>query len=536
MEYQKRTTGNRGFALLVVFMIMSAVTIGLVMLAQHAFKGVGKNKITAARMHSVAAAMKKYYIGHHQLPLLTGNMVPVAELSLSTKYRFDGWGKFIHCNAVADNIMGITVDGKSVAMVLVSGGPDQEMDEATRPGGGNSYVSSVGDDIVLPVTLQSEAIKIATDTLSVLARKTCSYVCVNGESFLDNDDLDATDDMGALDGDGFTGGLAQIGLLLEFSLDTDSYSVDPWGNSYQWLGESSSPANSFRSLGPDGVVGSDDIVVAARTTLIECGCSSIPSPLAQFTFEADQVTHTGNGYHIKIDKKDGNGQVEGQFKGDAVPVDYDIADDHASDAPPTNSAGGSCVYFDGNHDYILMEQPAYFVLDEDFTLTAWFKTSGTLNAYAKVISRRTGAYKYYFLGSKGNGGTAHCDSGGVAHPYGGVLGGQDDYDKGGHQTSSRTIITMPCGEWHHVAVVFDHEPLSPDGSGNSTLSIYYDGVLQETRTGLPVSAPADNNIKLTIGADSGGGGGFFQGWIDNAALYDEALSEEQINVVMDKKE
>ena len=66
------------------------------------------------------------------------------------------------------------------------------------------------------MTLQSEAVELATMTLHSLARKTCSYVCVNGESFLDNDDLDTADAMGALDGDGFTGGLSQIGMLLSF--------------------------------------------------------------------------------------------------------------------------------------------------------------------------------------------------------------------------------------------------------------------------------------------------------------------------------
>ena len=539
IKQQTKLTDNRGFALLVVFIIMSAVTIGLVILTSNVFKGErsGKNVVTVDRMNAVAKALGQYYLAHRDLPATDSDFrVPVTLLSLPTEYRFDGWGKFIHYN-YASGLRGISVDSKLVAAALVSGGPDQELEAATRPGSGTSYFSATNDDIVMPVTLQSEAIELATTTLHSLARKTCSYVCANGESFLDNDDLDATDAMGALDGDGFTGGFSQIGLLQEFTLNTEFYTLDPWGNSYQWLGD---PTNSFRSLGPDGLESSDDIVVAALTTLAECGCGaalpSVPTPLAQFTFEGDQIFSNGNGYDIIIDQRGSNEVVPGQLHGDAVPVMYSSMGSNYTDPPPTNAAGDYCVYFDGNGDFILMDQPSYFVLDEDFTLSAWFKATGTLRAYAKVISRRSGSYKYYFLGSKGNSGTTSCASGGVAHPYGGVLGGQVDYRLGGHQTTSRTIIDMPCNEWHHVAVVFDHEPLAADGSGRSSLSIYYDGQLQETRSGLPVSAPNDNNIKLTIGADSGGGSGFFQGWIDNVAIYDEALDEAQINVVMDKIE
>ena len=147
----------------------------------------------------------------------------------------------------------------------------------------------------------------------------------------------------------------------------------------------------FRSLGPDGVISVDDIIVAAHTTLAECGCGSVlapvPTPLAQFTFEADQITKQGQGqggrYHIKIDRRDANGVLTGQLHGDAVPVEYGAIGSFYTDPPPTNSAGDYSVYFDGNGDFILMEQPSYFVLDEDFTLSTWCKTTGVLRAYAK---------------------------------------------------------------------------------------------------------------------------------------------------------
>ena len=542
MKYHKGVAGNRGFALLLVFILMSAVTIGLVMLTSSAFKGEksSKNEVTIARMNTVAEALRKYYLGHSELPdpIGTEKMVPVAELSLPAKYRFDGWGKFLLYNYDYNPDFKLRdlgeKDNNYFAAIVVSRGPDQTIQTTTsEDDDGRLIYEKKDDDILVPVNLQSEAIEIATNILHSLARKTCSYICANNdESLLDFDDLDGS------------GVIAT--MITQFSLNTEFYALDPWGNSYQWLGDEPSPhplpENSFRSLGPDGTSGTvsgdtaDDIIVAARTSFLECGCGSVsptvPTPLAQFTFEVDQIRKQGQKYHIKIDQRDSNGVVPGQLHGNAVPIEYGVAGAYETDPPPTNSAGDYSVYFDGNGDYILMNQPSYFVLDEDFTLSAWFKTTGILRAYAKVISRRSGSYKYYFIGSKGNSGTTSCDSGGVAYPYGGVLGGQDDYNQGGHQTTTRTLINMPCGEWHHVAVVFDHEP-EPEGS---SLAIYYDGQLEEIRSGLPVSAPNDNNIKLTIGADSGGGGGFFQGWIDNVALYDVVLMVDQINVVMDKIE
>ncbi|MBN2808789.1 MAG: hypothetical protein JXR80_04780, partial [Deltaproteobacteria bacterium] len=117
MRQQKNIVVNsRGYALLIVFIIMSAVTIGLVMLTSHIFKGErsSKNVVTVDRMHAVAKALGQYYLAHRDLPLPENGRVPVAPLSLSTSYRFDGWGQFIHYNYVS-GLRGLVVDGKPVA-------------------------------------------------------------------------------------------------------------------------------------------------------------------------------------------------------------------------------------------------------------------------------------------------------------------------------------------------------------------------------------------------------------------------------------
>ena len=134
MGCRTQLVDNRGFALLIVFIIMSAVTIGLVILTSNAFKGENssKNEVTVARMSAVAQALGQYYLTHRDLPVAGPDFrVPVGQLSLATKYRFDGWGKFLHYN-YASALRRVSINGRLVAVALVSGGPDQEIE--LRPG------------------------------------------------------------------------------------------------------------------------------------------------------------------------------------------------------------------------------------------------------------------------------------------------------------------------------------------------------------------------------------------------------------------
>ncbi|MDY6852463.1 MAG: LamG domain-containing protein, partial [Thermodesulfobacteriota bacterium] len=133
----------------------------------------------------------------------------------------------------------------------------------------------------------------------------------------------------------------------------------------------------------------------------------------------------------------------------------------------------------------------------------------------KSLWRRKDDTNYYFLGSKGTGGTQNCSTA-DAHPYSGVLNGSPP-----HFTTTRDVIDMPCGEWHHVAAVFDYD------AAGASLSIYYDGVLKDTQNRV-VAPFDDSNIVLYIGAYAGGNTHFFQGYLDEIYIFDKALTESQI--------
>ncbi len=88
--------------------------------------------------------------------------------------------------------------------------------------------------------------------------------------------------------------------------------------------------------------------------------------------------------------------------------------------------------------------------------------------------------------------------------------------------SSNGTITgtssLSDGRWHYVVGVYE-------GSGTNRAGIYVDGVLENSGT---IPAPGTVNGGFTIGAFSGGGG-YFSGLIDEAAIYNRTLAIDEIN-------
>jgi len=152
--------------------------------------------------------------------------------------------------------------------------------------------------------------------------------------------------------------------------------------------------------------------------------------------------------------------------------------------------------FDGN-DYVLVSDHADLQFTQRLTITAWIKET-TRRSYAKLLSRRSGSY-FYFLG---------VDNG---RPYGGI-------GNGSNFTVTRKSIDMPLDQWHFLAFVYDSQA--------NSMHIYYDGILDETA--VTTSLPVLTGVDLSIGADFEGTGNFFEGLIDGVAIYDQALTAEEI--------
>ena len=141
-----------------------------------------------------------------------------------------------------------------------------------------------------------------------------------------------------------------------------------------------------------------------------------------------------------------------------------------------------------------VEIPGTWGGDPELTVEAWFNPSSTINDWMAIIS------------SLDESGFLHVQ----LHSYGDIA----------VYTNTGTIIMpipsqAPLNTWRHIAVVVQ--------SGNSTT--YVDGVPIGAHTmGFSVVNPV-SMIRIASGY---GGGRFFPGSIDDVAIYDTALSQQQI--------
>jgi prepilin-type N-terminal cleavage/methylation domain-containing protein len=294
--YKKYKLYNHGFSLLELMLalgILGLITVFAVSLT-HSTRNLAKTNNTRIRMKEIKRAAENYYSGHRDLPGPVGSYeVPVAAnaLNLEQKHRQDDWGRYFHYNTVfrpgtdspRTEITGIEVDGKEVAAVIVSGGPDQEIDPANE----TSPYSTTGDDIVLAVSLADQAMAIAMNDLEVLQAKAQAFDAIfagidnNASGIVDDDNacvavmgcpLSPTNDpncgSATLDQITFYSGCeppaitSAVAFIADFYALGTSILLDPWLNNYAWNSSPSSlQYHKFFSYGPDGALGGGDDIV-----------------------------------------------------------------------------------------------------------------------------------------------------------------------------------------------------------------------------------------------------------------------------------
>ncbi|RZB36046.1 MAG: hypothetical protein SRB2_02551 [Desulfobacteraceae bacterium Eth-SRB2] len=182
----------RGISLLLIVFLMTAAAVSAVgvLMFEVKLRAVKKERMVPERLETIRRALQRYYLSHHDLPSPTyplntdlNHTVPVKALNLPQEYRFDAAGQFIRYDRVpfstdTVDIKGLTVQGKEAAAVLVAPGPDRQV-EATNsePSGqpNDTIYDQTGDDIVVAVPLQAEAIKIATRAVAVLQAAAKAY-------------------------------------------------------------------------------------------------------------------------------------------------------------------------------------------------------------------------------------------------------------------------------------------------------------------------------------------------------------------------
>ena len=157
---------------------------------------------------------------------------------------------------------------------------------------------------------------------------------------------------------------------------------------------------------------------------------------------------------------------------------------------------GGALEFDGTDDYVEVPDNESLHLWERFTLAAWIYQ---VESSSSRIIDKIGA---------GTANGPHLDT----HP------GTKLRSCSGTCISTAADHTLE--EWHHVAVTFDE----------GDVKLYVDGSIEAE--GSAPSPLAGNSLPLRIGADSDGQS-LFHGLIDDARVYNRALTEAEILAAME---
>ena len=162
---------------------------------------------------------------------------------------------------------------------------------------------------------------------------------------------------------------------------------------------------------------------------------------------------------------------------------------------------GGALDFDGDDSVEISHSPLLSITDE-ITITAWTYMRANASGEMSIVSK---------------GGWAAMDL-----PYeltetpGGVIFWQF-YDDGGRDTCAPD--SPPVEEWHHIAATYDGQ----------IFKCYIDGVLADEWA--YAGTMPENTASVTIGQRSRGGT-YFNGIIDEVAIYNRALSEDEIPPIM----
>ena len=169
---------------------------------------------------------------------------------------------------------------------------------------------------------------------------------------------------------------------------------------------------------------------------------------------------------------------------------------------------GTALEFDGVDDYVSVGDTDELsgAVGKELTVVAWFKPSDVAERYKGIVS------KYLSAGEKDWG--LLVNSGQL----------EFGYEAGGNNWESSTPLkggTLNTDTWHHGAFVLN----------GKDVKLYLDGA-EVGAVELPTDTP-DTTANVEIGAVSYKPS-YYSGIIDEVAIFNAALSEEDIKAIMDK--
>jgi Concanavalin A-like lectin/glucanases superfamily/Polysaccharide lyase len=176
----------------------------------------------------------------------------------------------------------------------------------------------------------------------------------------------------------------------------------------------------------------------------------------------------------------------------------------------TDGHTGRALSFDGTDDYVRSYQDKIWDTGSEVSVSCWFKTSENQSSKS-LVTHDESSYKYMLYMSSASASLSFC-----VRTESGVSGATDSGDTVGH---------FADGEWHHMVGVYDR--YAGDGK---RLKLYVDGTLEAWDTGY--NEDIDTNIE-SIWIGRWAGGNYFDGVIDDVAIYRFALTGTDVEDIYD---
>jgi hypothetical protein len=176
--------------------------------------------------------------------------------------------------------------------------------------------------------------------------------------------------------------------------------------------------------------------------------------------------------------------------------------------PTTGVSGkfGKTAQFDGVNDVINVGNPAVLRLTGALSLAGWFKTTAPVGNYRALVSKwhagPTNAS--YMLGWENTQGLRFCLSNGT------------------RMVCANSGQAYNDGQWHHAVGTWN----------GTTATIYVDGTPVNSTNDGTFGAVANTTLNVKVGSDdSGSADRFFNGLIDEVAIYRQALSAGEVTAI-----
>jgi hypothetical protein len=168
---------------------------------------------------------------------------------------------------------------------------------------------------------------------------------------------------------------------------------------------------------------------------------------------------------------------------------------------------GDALSFNGTTSYVDLGNPTLLNSTGSMTWAAWVYATGNPPDDGQIISKANGSSGWQLKTSPDTG----------SETFGVMVSGSTT----SAQRYSKTVRAL--NQWYHVAGVYNATTL--------TLDIYVNGVLDDgLLRGTILSSQAIPNLNVNVGRRSGGF--YFKGVIDDVRIYNRALSQTEIQTIM----